>query len=60
MRVGLERVIIERMEKHLRSGRPLGDEGFVKELERHLGRTLLPRKPGPPKGFKRRRRRRRR
>ncbi|MCH8979243.1 MAG: hypothetical protein IH945_08375, partial [Armatimonadetes bacterium] len=35
------------MEKHLRTGRPLGDEGFVKELERHLGRILLPRKPGP-------------
>ena len=38
--------------KHLYTGRPLGDAVFVKELERHLGRTLLPRKPGPAKGFK--------
>ena len=49
--------MIKRMEKHLRTGRPLGDEGFVKELERCLGRSLLPRKPGPAKGFKRWRRR---
>ena len=60
LRIGLERLMIKRIEKHLSTGRPLGDEEFVKELERQLGRTLRPRRPGPPKGFKRRRRRRRR
>ena len=58
--MGLERLMIKRIEKHLSTGWLLGDEEFVKQLERQLGRTLLPRRPGPPKGFKRRRRRRRR
>jgi putative transposase len=47
----LEREIIER---HLRTGRPLGDQGFVAELERRLRRPLFPQKPGPrPKGRRR-------
>ena len=54
----LERVMLKRIEKHLSTGWLLGDEEFVKQLERQLGRTLRPRKPGLPKGFKRRRRRR--
>jgi len=33
--------------RHERTGRPLGDGDFVKELERRLGRRLIPRKPGP-------------
>ena len=41
---------------HLRTGRPLGDEGFVAGLENRLGRTLHRRKPGPPAGHKRKRR----
>jgi putative transposase len=48
----LEREIIER---HLRTGRPLGDQSFVAELERRLHRPLFPQKPGPkPKGRRRR------
>ena len=31
---------------HERTGRPLGDEDFVKRLERKLGRVLQRRKPG--------------
>jgi putative transposase len=30
-----------------RTGRPLGSEAFVRELEARLGRSLTPRKPGP-------------
>jgi putative transposase len=30
-----------------RTGRPLGSEAFVRELEARLGRTLTPRRPGP-------------
>ena len=33
--------------KHERTGRPLGDETFVKKLEALLGRTLKRKKPGP-------------
>ena len=32
---------------HERTGRPLGDEGFIAALEQRLGRVLLPQKPGP-------------
>jgi len=32
---------------HSRTGRPLGNEGFVEELEWKLGRTLQRQKPGP-------------
>ncbi len=35
---------------HGRTGRPLGEAGFVRRLERRLGRRLLPGAPGrPPK-----------
>ena len=60
LRMGLERLMIKRIEKQLSTGWLLGDEEFVKQLQRQLGRTLRPRRPDPPKGFKRRRRRRRR
>lgn len=33
--------------RHERTGRPLGDEGFVAELEKTLCRTLRYKKPGP-------------
>ena len=32
---------------HARTGRPLGDEGFVEELEWKLGRTLQRKRPEP-------------
>ena len=48
---GLERDMAERLRLHERTGRPLGDESFVKRLERRLKRALRPQKRGPkPKG----------
>ena len=48
---GLERDMAERLRVHERTGRPLGDESFVKRLERRLKRALRPQKRGPkPKG----------
>jgi len=35
--------------QHENTGRPLGDETFVKKLEALLGRKLLPGRPGRPK-----------
>lgn len=35
------------LQKHERTGRPLGDDRFVQGLENELGRPLLPKKPGP-------------
>ena len=40
------------LRSHLRTGRPLGDEGFVAGLEKSLGRPLHRRKPGPPASHK--------
>ncbi len=34
---------------HGRTGRPLGDESFVGNIERITGRTLRPQKPGRKK-----------
>ena len=34
---------------HVDTGRPLGDEGFIKKLEAIVGRTLGRKKPGPKK-----------
>ena len=39
----------ETLRKHERTGRPLGDEGFVERLEATLGRPLRKSKPGPKK-----------
>ena len=36
------------LRKHRGTGRPLGSDAFVNELERILGRGLRRRKPGPP------------
>jgi putative transposase len=42
---------VEAIEAHARTGRPLGSEAFVDELEAATGRQLKRRKPGPrPKG----------
>ncbi|MCK9172870.1 MAG: transposase [Desulfuromonas thiophila] len=35
--------------RHERTGRPMGDSGFVEQLEQALGRVLQPQKPGPRK-----------
>jgi len=40
---------IELLRKHERTGRPLGEESFIKKMELLLNRRLRPRKPGPPK-----------
>jgi len=36
----------EALRKHQRTGRPLGDEGFIERCERALGRTLKIQKAG--------------
>lgn len=35
------------LRKHMRTGRPLGSEQFIKDLEMKLGCKLRPKKPGP-------------
>ena len=57
---GILRIEIERMQKHVRTGRPLGEHAFVKALQRRTGRVLVPGQPGPHEGLGRVRRRRRR
>jgi putative transposase len=37
----------EQLNLHARTGRPLGSEAFVEDLEARLGRVLRPKKPGP-------------
>ncbi len=32
--------------RHERTGRPLGDEGFVQHVSKLIGRDLMPKKPG--------------
>jgi putative transposase len=39
----------DRLRQHERTGRPLGQEAFVEELEADLKRPLRPQKPGPKK-----------
>jgi putative transposase len=48
--------LAEEIRRHERTGRPLGDDGFVEGLEEALGRVLRRQTPGP----KPRRRRQRR
>ena len=38
---------LEALRRHERTGRPLGSEEFVMDLEARLGRRLRPRRPGP-------------
>jgi len=35
------------LKRHEHTGRPLGSDGFVEDMEQTLGRTLKPQKPGP-------------
>ena len=45
----------EQLQAHERTGRPLGNEGFVIKLEKRLQRVLRPRRPGrKPKAARRR------
>jgi putative transposase len=44
---GLQEDAIKQFRSHERTGRPLGDRDFVKDLERRLKRSLEKRKPGP-------------
>lgn len=39
----------KRIDLHARTGRPLGDDAFLKELESRLGRTLRRKSPGRPR-----------
>ena len=45
----VDSVIIEKMQRHERTGRPLGSERFVIKLEGILDRILRPKKAGRPK-----------
>ena len=38
---------VDVLHRHERTGRPLGGQGFVDQLESTLSRTLRPKKPGP-------------
>jgi len=40
---------LELLHRHERTGRPLGGEPFLDQLEQRLGRRLRPQKPGPKK-----------
>ena len=46
---GLSEEQVERIQRHERSGRPLGGTAFIKKLEERLGRTLTARPPGRPR-----------
>ena len=49
LRTEEEEVAEERIERHLRTGRPLGGTRWVRQLERTLERPLAPRRPGRPR-----------
>lgn len=38
------------LQKHARTGRPLGSDSFIETLESELSRTLKRQKPGPKVG----------
>jgi hypothetical protein len=42
-----ERQWVTALRRRESSGRPLGDEPFLKRIGRLLGRDLVPKKPGP-------------
>ncbi len=49
LRAGITQREIEEVRYHTRSGRPFGEEGFVKRMERRLRRPLARRPRGRPK-----------
>jgi putative transposase len=44
---GLNEDELARLRRHDRTGRPLGDESFLRRLEKRVGRVLRRLKPGP-------------
>ena len=48
----LQNVDADRLRRHERTGRPLGQESFIEHLEVEFSRTLRPKKPGPKKQIK--------
>ena len=40
---------LQKLKRHENTGRPLGNDNFVKKVEQTLGRVLRPQKPGPRK-----------
>ena len=46
---GRDERTLEAIRRHGRTGRPLGSDAYVKELERSLGRGVRPRPPGRPR-----------
>ena len=53
---GVDELEARRLERGLSTGRPVGSEEFVGRIEKLTGRRFRPRKPGPPRGRKRRKR----
>ena len=49
----LDPEMAEALERHQRTGRPLGDEAFVERLEAATGRSLKPARRGPKPGTER-------
>jgi putative transposase len=49
LQAGITEQEAEMMRRHERTGRPLGQEGFISKLENTLGRILRPQKPGRKK-----------
>ena len=46
---GIEEQESQRIRKHERTGRPLGDESFINRIENAANRVLRKQKPGPKK-----------
>jgi putative transposase len=47
LRQELSTAELKALRRHNRTGRPLGDDGFITRLEQVTGRELRPQKPGP-------------
>jgi DNA helicase IV len=45
-------VVLPQSEEGLRTGRPMGNDGFVEKLEQALGRILQRQKPGQKRGHR--------
>ena len=50
---GTGEAMVKVLEKHLSTGRPMGDDDFVRSLGSRVGRDLVPKKRGWPKGRER-------
>ncbi|MGD0279229.1 MAG: transposase, partial [Smithella sp.] len=47
LKEGIEEKEIVRIRQHERTGRPLGDEKFIRKIEKAVDRVLRKKKPGP-------------